>query len=76
MYREMIHSTGRGSAEQVAWTVCTAATPTSETDFFVELGALRGREPEAGNACIGIAVGCVLSLPIWVCLMLAFYTLR
>ena len=76
MYRGMIHPIRRGPAEQVAWTVCAAATQASETDFFADLGAMRGQEPEVGNACIGIAVGCVLSLPIWVCLMLALYTLR
>jgi hypothetical protein len=36
-------------------------------------GAASDREP--GNACIGIAVGCALSLPIWAGIVLAWFVL-
>lgn len=36
------------------------------------LGPLADREP--GNACVGIAIGCLLSLPIWL-VMAALYAL-
>ena len=30
---------------------------------------------EQGNACVGIAIGCVLSLPIWLGVAVCFYLL-
>jgi hypothetical protein len=38
------------------------------------LGPLGDREP--GNACMGIAIGCVLSLPIWLAVLTCYALLN
>jgi len=38
--------------------------------------ALRAFDGEGGNPCLGIAIGCVLSLPIWLGLAMVSYLLR
>jgi len=37
---------------------------------------LPARDQEAGNPCLGIAIGCVLSLPIWLGLTIVSLLLR
>jgi hypothetical protein len=34
------------------------------------LGPISDREP--GNACVGIAIGCLLSLPIWLAILACY----
>lgn len=34
-----------------------------------------GSDREAGNACVGIAIGCALSLPIWLGVAASYYLL-
>jgi hypothetical protein len=50
----------------------TSALPVADQLVNWTLGP--GADRESGNACIGIAVGCLMSLPIWVGLLI-FYLL-
>jgi hypothetical protein len=77
MNRELIspmqlHSTMRAGREAHVASVCGGG----ELDHVVDWRALRAGEGEGGNPCLGIAVGCVLSLPIWVGLAIVSYLIR
>ena len=43
----------------------SAVSPRACTEMAVGWAVVRGSERDFGNPCIGIAVGCMLSLPIW-----------
>lgn len=44
----------------------SSVLPGARTELAVSWPRSRPSERDAGNPCIGIAVGCVLSLPIWI----------
>lgn len=54
----------------------TVAAAGRDDSDAVNRAALQAGDLEGGNACLGIAVGCVLSLPIWLGLAAVSYMLR
>ena len=58
-----------GARSRSASAAALAVAPTANWTF----GPSSDREP--GNACIGIAIGCALSLPIWIGVAVCYYLL-
>ncbi len=50
----------------------TSVLPAARADGSVGWAIAAGNEREPGNPCIGIAIGCMLSLPIWLVLLVLY----
>ncbi len=76
MIRELTYSTRLASGRQVRWIDSAGASPAEDDEFLVDSGSLGRVSYEDGNPCIGIVVGCVLSLPLWAGLLTLLYLLH
>lgn len=76
MFRGMAYSTRLAFGRQVRWIDSAGASPAEDDEFLVDNGSPSRVGHEDGNPCIGIAVGCVLSLPLWAGLLTLLYLLR
>ena len=76
MFREMTYSTRLPFERQVRWIDSAGASPAEDDEFPVDNGSPNRVWHEDGNPCIGIVVGCVLSVPLWAGLLTVLYLLR
>lgn len=77
MYRELTGSIPIRAAQPPGCPSGIASiVAASDGGEAVQWGILPANDQEAGNPCLGIVVGCVLSLPIWLGLAIVSFLLR
>lgn len=76
MFREIINPVSPAAARQVGWLGCAGTRPVNDGEFLADSGSSRHTACEGGNPCLGIAIGCVLSLPLWAGLVAVVYLLH
>ena len=58
--------------DRIRGSMPSSVLPGANTDGSVSWTVVAGRDGERGNPCIGIAIGSVLSLPIWLVLVILY----
>jgi hypothetical protein len=75
MAKSINYHVASGALDQIGARSRPASTASPAAAYSVNwtFGPSSDREP--GNACIGIAIGCALSLPIWIGVAVCYYLL-
>lgn len=76
MFREIINSERPAAARRAGWFGDVVIGPTENGAYVVDVRATSGADGEVGNPCIGIMIGCLLSLPLWAGIVAAAYWLH